>query len=167
MSDHDERIKLIELASESDRSRLVWLKECMIIGRWSTAYMREANILLDTVEMARQQLDNDVHPATVIKGLRDGLNKAATVRLDAAKPDPLKEEDLKDQRRTFLWMAERDGMDTTATASGSFFDRKTQAAWVGFQSGYKLAMQSRNLEARMNVGFNVQPAKPDRKKFLS
>jgi len=164
MSDYDERVKLVELASESDRAKLVWLREYMLMGRWSTAYMREANILLDTVEMAHQQLDRDVHPATVIKGLRDGLNKAATVRLEATKPDPLKEEDLKDQRKTFLWMAERDGMDTTTTGSGSFFDRKTQAAWVGFQSGYKLAMQNRNLEARVN---GVQPTKPDRKKFLS
>lgn len=163
-NEYDQRRKLVELADEEARAKLMWLRSYMEVGRFSTAYMREANILMDALEKARRQLKSEEAYDAVLRTLTEGTNEAAKVRLDSVMPDPLTGADLADQRKAFVWMAEKEGMDVTKGGSGNFFDRKTQKAWIGFQAGYRMAMQFRNTEAR-----EKQPPcnAVDRKKFFA
>lgn len=151
--DHSERIKFIEMADEADRAKLVWMREYMRVGAFSTAYMREANVLMDGLVRAQRQVDNGAPATTILNDMKAVFDKAHAIKMAAVAPEPLPA----DPRKAFLWMCEMEGRDVTVLATGMFFDRKVQRDYQMFMAGHKVGAFS-----------NPQPAPlPDRKNRLS
>ena len=118
-----------ELAAEAVRVQMVWFQEYMKMGRFSTAYMREANTLLDAAEIAIVMLaeGSDLNAKTK---LREAVRAAQKIRLDSVQPVPAPLE----TRKAFLWVAEQEGLSVTEV-NGSFVSQTTQALWLAFQKG--------------------------------
>jgi hypothetical protein len=123
-------LTMTDLVNESERAKQLWFREYMNMGRFSTCYMRESNILMDAAHHTLNLLaDGSMAPAKL--ALKDAISKANALRLESVQPTPAP----KDVRKAFLWIAEKEGMSLLANSEGVFTSARTQQAWDMFQRG--------------------------------
>jgi hypothetical protein len=129
--DGSKPLSINDLLTESERSKQLWFREYMGMGRFSTGYMREANILADAAQHALKLLSEINGVSEVRNVLKEGTRTASAIRLESVQPQTAP----KEVRKAFLWIAEKEGMNTGASSEGLFHSPNTQRAWDMFQRG--------------------------------
>jgi hypothetical protein len=103
-------LTMTDLVNESERAKQLWFREYMNMGRFSTCYMRESNILMDAAHRAVTMLadGSDLNAKVTLK---DAISKANSLRLESVQPQP------------------------APNSEGVFTSARTQQAWDMFQRG--------------------------------
>jgi hypothetical protein len=121
-----------QMYDESERGKRVWMQEYFVMGKFSGAYQREANILHDAVHYVLNLLnDDDPAQAKAVERLKAELNKANTVRLDAVKP--LKKLELESVQGVFDTIAQAEGFEPNHPLTKRFQALFMLGAIVGFE----------------------------------